>query len=161
MATEQEQAGQEIKKGGKKKLIFVIVPIILLLIGGGIGGFFFLTHKNKTAKKEPTFSPQKVGVMYDLGDFLVNLAGNNPNTYAKVSITLELSNQKAKEEVDKRLPIIKDAIIDIISSKTYKDLATTEGKEELRLEIMKRINAILIEGGVENVYFTQFVVQSV
>ncbi len=157
----EEQVKEEgAKSGGKKKLILILIPVLLLLIGGGAGAFFFITHKKKEEKKAVPVAPQKLGIMYDLGSFLVNLADKNANTYAKVSITLELSNQKVKEEVVKRLPIIKDAVINLLSSKTYDQIRTPEGKEELRLELIKRINAILVTGGVQNIYFTQFIVQS-
>lgn len=156
----EEQVKEEGKQsGGKKKLIFILIPVILLLIGGA-GAYFFLTHKKKESTKQMVVAPQKLGVMYNLGSFLVNLADKNANTYAKVSITLELSNQKVEQEVVKRLPIIKDAVINLLSSKTYDEIRTPEGKEELRLELIKRINAILVTGGVQNIYFTQFIVQS-
>ncbi|MFP3158174.1 MAG: flagellar basal body-associated protein FliL [Hydrogenobaculum sp.] len=156
----EEQVKEEGKQsGGKKKLIFILIPVLLLLIGGGAGAYFFLTHKKKSTK-QMVVAPQKLGVMYNLGSFLVNLADKNANTYAKVSITLELSNRKVQQEVVKRLPIIKDAVINVLSSKTYDEIRTPEGKEELRLELIKRINAILVTGGVQNIYFTQFIVQS-
>jgi Flagellar basal body-associated protein len=155
-----EQVKEEGKQsGGKKKLIFILIPVLLLLIGGA-GAYFFLTHKKKESTKQMVVAPQKLGVMYNLGSFLVNLADKNANTYAKVSITLELSNQKVQQEVVKRLPIIKDAVINLLSSKTYDEIRTPEGKEELRLELIKRINAILVTGGVQNIYFTQFIVQT-
>jgi len=155
-----EQVKEEGKQsGGKKKLIFILIPVLLLLIGGA-GAYFFLTHKKKESTKQMVVVPQKLGVMYNLGSFLVNLADKNANTYAKVSITLELSNQKVQQEVVKRLPIIKDAVINLLSSKTYDEIRTPEGKEELRLELIKRINAILVTGGVQNIYFTQFIVQT-
>ncbi|WP_333784092.1 flagellar basal body-associated FliL family protein [Thermocrinis sp.] len=69
--------------------------------------------------------------MFDLGVFTVNLADANTDAYARVAITLELSNEKVRQEVDKRLPIIKDAIIDVISSKTSDFVKTPEGRESL------------------------------
>ncbi len=98
--------------------------------------------------------------MMDLGVFTVNLADRDTDAYARVAITLELSNEKVKQEVDKRLPIIKDAIIDVISSKTSSFVRTPEGRESLRLELIRRINTTLFEGGVRNIYFTEFVVQT-
>jgi flagellar FliL protein len=58
------------------------------------------------------------------------------------------------------MPAIKDAIIDLISSKYYKDIRTPEGRERLKIELLKRINAILPDGGVKAIYFTSFVVQA-
>jgi len=98
--------------------------------------------------------------MVDLGVFTVNLADRETDAYARVAITLELSNEKVKQEVGRRMPIIKDAIIDVISSKTSDFVRTPEGREALRLELIKRLNIILVEGGVRNIYFTEFVVQT-
>jgi hypothetical protein len=44
---------------------------------------------------------------------------------------------------DKRMPIIKDAIIDVISSKTSDFVRTPEGREALRLELIRRLNIII------------------
>lgn len=158
MAEEAKEA-QEEKKGGSKKIIFLIPLVLVLLAGGGGGAYFFLFAKKD--KKEATAPlPTQVGVMMDLGVFTVNLADSGVDAYARVSITIELSNEKVRQEVDRRLPIIKDAIIDVISSKTSSFVRTPEGRENLRLELIKRINTILFEGGVRNIYFTEFVVQT-
>jgi flagellar FliL protein len=120
---------------------------------------FFLLNKPKKEGEEKV-APSHVGVMVDLRVFTVNLADKGTDAYARVAITLELSNEKVKQEVDKRMPIIKNAIIDVISSKTSDFVRTPEGREALRLELIKRLNIILVEGGVRNIYFTEFVVQT-
>lgn len=148
---------KEEKKGGKKKLLLV-VPLLLILIGGGVGAYFFLFSKKD--KKEELPAQSKVGIMMDVGVFTVNLADKDKDAYARIAITLELSDEKVRQEVEKRMPIVKDAIIDVISSKTSSFVRTPEGRENLRLELIKRINTILIEGGVRNIYFTEFVVQT-
>ncbi len=157
MAEEVKEAKEE-KKGGSKKILFIL-PLLFVLLAGGGGAYFFLFAK-KEKKEDNAPLPSQVGVMMDLGVFTVNLADRDTDAYARVSITLELSNEKVRQEVDKRLPIIKDAIIDVISSKTSSFVRTPEGRESLRLELIKRINTILFEGGVRNIYFTEFVVQT-
>ncbi len=157
MAEEAKEA-QEGKKGGSKKLLFI--PLLLLILAGAGGGAYFFLFAKKEKKEEHAPMPTQVGVMMDLGVFTVNLADRDTDAFARVSITLELSNEKVRQEVEKRLPIIKDAIIDVISSKTSAVVKTPEGRENLRLEIIRRINTILLEGGVRNIYFTEFVVQT-
>ena len=149
----------EEKKGGRKKILFILPVFVLLLVGAGGGAYVFLLKKTNQ-EKEDKVSLAQIGVMFDLGVFTVNLADANTDAYARVAITLELSNEKVKQEVDKRLPIIKDAIIDVISSKTSDFVKTPEGRESLRLELIKRLNIILVEGGIRNIYFTEFVVQT-
>ncbi|MCX8163884.1 MAG: flagellar basal body-associated FliL family protein [Aquificaceae bacterium] len=157
MAEEAKEVKEE-KKGGLKK-IFLIIPALLLIIAGGGGAYFFLFSK-KGKKEESVLPPSQVGVMMDLGVFTVNLADREADAFARVAVTLELSNEKVRQEVERRLPIIKDAIIDVISSKTSSFVRTPEGRENLRLELIRRINTILFEGGVRNIYFTEFVVQT-
>ena len=144
----------------KRKRI-LLIPILVLLLGGGGGvAYFFLFAKKGEEKKEKSDIVSQVGVMVDLGVFTVNLADRQAEVYARIAITMEVSDEKVKAEVDKRLPIIKDAVIDVISSKTSDFVKSPEGRESLRLELIRRINVILVEGGVRNIYFTEFVVQS-
>lgn len=150
-----EEAKEKRKRKSKK--ILLVTSVVLLLLAG-VGAFYLFSKKAK--KDERVLLPSQVGVMMDLGAFTVNLADRDVDAYARVSITLELSNEKVKREVEKRLPIIKDAIIDVLSSKTSSFVKTPEGRESLRLELIKRINTILLEGGVRNIYFTEFVVQT-
>ncbi|WP_029551557.1 flagellar basal body-associated FliL family protein [Thermocrinis jamiesonii] len=147
----------EEKKGGKKKVLLILPVFVLLLAGAGAYVFLF---KKLDKGKEDKVGLSQVGVMYDLGAFTVNLADTNTDAYARIAITLELSNEKVRQEVDKRLPIIKDTVIDVISSKTSDFVKTPEGRESLRFELIKRLNIILVEGGVRNIYFTEFVVQT-
>ncbi len=156
MAEEVKEAREE--KKGKSKLIFIVAFLLILLAGGGGAYFFLFAKKDKKEEKAPL--PSHVGVMMEIGTFTINLADKDVDAYARVSITLELSDEKVRQEVEKRLPIIKDAIIDVISSKTSSFVKTPEGRENLRLELIKRINTILFEGGVRNIYFTEFVVQT-
>ncbi|MFN7065543.1 MAG: flagellar basal body-associated protein FliL [Aquificaceae bacterium] len=157
MAEEGKEIREE-KKGGFKRILLIALPLLLLIGGGGAAYFFLFSKKGKKEESSPLTS--QVGVMVDLGTFTINLADRDLDAYARVSITLELSEQKVRQEVERRLPIIKDAIIDVLSSKTSSFVKTPEGRESLRLELIKRINTILFEGGVRNIYFTEFVVQT-
>ncbi len=162
---EAQQAGEESAGGGgKKKLLLIALLLLILLIGGGAGYFLVFKKGGEEEKKEeakPKVSPEAVGVMYKLEPaFIVNLADPEVTMYARVSITLELSAPEVTMEVQKREPIIRDAIIEILSNKTSRELRSPEGREQLKLEIIKRVNTILVQGGVRNVYFTEFVVQA-
>ena len=165
MAEEEKEAQQaeETAGGGKGKLLLVLLLLLSLLIGGGAGAYFFLFAK-KSEKEEapkPTVSPEAVGVMYKLEPaFIVNLADPELTMYARVSLTLEVSSPEVITEVQKREPIIRDAIIEILSNKTSRELRSPEGREQRKLEIIKRVNTVLVQGGIRNVYFTEFVVQA-
>ncbi len=164
---ENQETEEEKKGGGKKKLIFLILIVLLLAGGGGAAyKFLILDKKEETADQKAEKIEQEiknvedVGIQYDVGSFIVNLADKDADRYLKVSVVLEVQDQSIVQEIEKRLPQIKDAITTLLFTKNSREIKTPEGMEQLKEEIIKRVNAILPLGGVKNVYFTEFVIQT-
>ncbi|WP_029521025.1 flagellar basal body-associated FliL family protein [Persephonella sp. IF05-L8] len=169
MAEENKEQEEQQQGGGKKKLIILLVVLLLLLGGGGGAAYKFLVLDKQEAKKEENKAEkiqqeikdiENLGIMFEVGTFVVNLADKDADRYLKVTIILELANEQVKQEVEKRLPQIKDSITTLLFTKTSRELRTAEGVEKLKEEILRRVNAILPLGGVKNVYFTDFVIQT-
>ncbi|HID78954.1 MAG TPA: flagellar basal body-associated FliL family protein [Aquifex aeolicus] len=171
----EEQKKEAAQGGGKKKLLLLGFPLLLILGGGGAAAYFFLLKKTppqenvnateNATEEKPKPPPEleelsKPGIFIDVGEFVVNLADTDVQRFVKVSVTLEVMNEKVQNDVNQMMPAIKDAINDLISSKYYRDVRTPEGRERLKIELLKRLNALLPEGGIKAVYFTQFVVQT-
>jgi flagellar FliL protein len=74
-------------------------------------------------------------------------------------MSLELNKELVLQEVQARLPQIRDAILLMISSKAFVDISTVEGKLALRDALVTRINGLLETGFVKRIYFQEFVVQ--
>lgn len=168
--TKEQEESQE-GGGGKKKLIIILVAVLLLLGGGGAAAYKFLVldkqkeQENKKEKKaekivEELKNIEDLGVTFDVGTFIVNLQDKDADRYLKVTIVLDVQDDKVKAELEKRLPQVKDAITTLLFTKSSQELRTAEGIEELKEQILKRVNAILPIGGVKNVYFTDFVIQT-
>ncbi len=163
----ENQETEEKKGGGKKKLIFLVLIVLLLAGGGGAAyKFLILDKKEETADKKAEKIEQEiknveeVGIQYDVGSFIVNLSDKDADRYLKVSVVLEVQDQSIVQEIEKRLPQIKDSITTLLFTKNSREIKTPEGMEQLKEEIIKRVNAILPLGGVKNVYFTEFVIQT-
>jgi flagellar FliL protein len=90
---------------------------------------------------------------------IVNLADHGGKRYLRVTMALELSDPEAATTIESRLPQVRDAILMILPTKTYDEVSTTEGKIALRSEVMEKINSLMTKGRVNNIYFTEFVVQ--
>ncbi|MRJ02203.1 MAG: flagellar basal body-associated FliL family protein [Epsilonproteobacteria bacterium] len=166
MAEGKEQ--QEESQGGGKKLIILLLLLIIIL-GGAAAAYKFLVldqqekdQKEKKAEKivEDIKNIENLGIPFDVGTFIVNLQDKDADRYLKITIVLDAQDEKVKSELEKRLPQVKDAITTLLFTKTSQELRTPEGIEELKEEILKRVNAILPIGGVKNVYFTEFVIQT-
>jgi len=166
---EETKEQEEQPKGGKKKLIILLVVLLLLIGGGGGAAYKFLVldkqkknqEENKAEKiQEEIRNVENIGIMFEVGTFVVNLSDKDADRYLKVTVILEIENEQVKQEVEKRLPQIKDSITTLLLTKTSRELRPAEGVERLKEEILRRVNAILPLGGVKNVYFTDFVIQT-
>jgi flagellar FliL protein len=153
---EQKQEGSS--KKGMMKMLIIILPVLLVLI---VGGFFaykmFLGGESAEAEKEKPVVPPPI---INLSPFVVNLSdeGDYPR-YLKVEFGLELRAGSNPEEVDERMPELRDVIIVLLSSKRSKDINTIEGKDRLRDEIITRINGRLTEAIVGRIFFKEFIIQ--
>ncbi|MEW6669172.1 MAG: flagellar basal body-associated FliL family protein [Thermodesulfobacteriota bacterium] len=167
---EEKDDGEPGGGAEKKGVPLSLVILLVVLVGLGGGGLYawkagilnrFLggekqAHASRGEKKEV---PLDVGPTRSLDTFIVNLADPLGKRYLKVKMDLELSDEKVIAELDKRLPQLRDTILTTLSSKTYEEIGTLEGKMQLRMEIMARLNQYLKAGKIKSIYFTDFIVQ--
>ncbi|MBF0477390.1 MAG: flagellar basal body-associated FliL family protein [Deltaproteobacteria bacterium] len=100
-----------------------------------------------------------LGAVMPLDTFIVNLAEATGDRYLKVTMQLKMSDAKSKEELEKRMPQVRNDIIEMLTSKTYAQVSNYGGKELLRRQISAKINSVLSNGKVLQIYFTEFMVQ--
>jgi flagellar FliL protein len=165
---EREKDVEEEQEPQPKKsfLKFIILGVIVIAVGtGGYLGWDLLVKGKKEGPKTPKSRPQirreEVGMIYPLESFIVNLmdkAGLGKR-YLKVKIILEIGGEEAKKVVDGQKPRLRDTILLLLSSQSFKEINTMEGKLELKQALLSRINQALGEGIVQRIYFTEFVVQ--
>lgn len=174
-------------KSMKKLLLFVGLGVAAIAAVGA-GTFFLLNGKKSAAGKDNTVAAreekeeEKEGhggghggghgkegegkegektnpLFFNLEPFILNLADVDSNRYLKISVTIEFTDAKATAEAEARTPQIRDAMILLMSSLTYGDVHSVEGKLTLQSEIQNRLNKIMETGQVKRVYFTDLVVQ--
>jgi flagellar FliL protein len=95
-----------------------------------------------------------------LEPFMINLADDGGKRYLKVTVAVDLREEPRKKALEERLPIARDSILLLLSSKTVKDVSTLEGKLALRDEIRRLVARTI--GAPERqpvVYFTDFFIQ--
>jgi flagellar FliL protein len=99
------------------------------------------------------------GATYKLDPFIVNINDRERDRYLKLRAELELGKETAADALEKRNPEVRDLVISLLSSKSFEEIRTIEGKNFLREEIIVRLNALVGAGSVRKVFFTEFVVQ--
>lgn len=158
----------------KSVLIIIISSVVILFMGMLGAGFFVLwTKMSATVAQVQSGAGDEaaedgaleegaeieIGTMYRLDTMIVNLADLGGKRYLRITMELELNVPELVEEIDRRLPQLRDSILMILPTKTYDEIGTTPGKIALRDEILARLNSFLKTGQITTLYFSEFVVQ--
>ncbi len=164
------------KGSGAKKLLLISLGV-LVLVGGSIGATLFLTgalHRDATAENAPTSHagagqpmPRilRQAPIYQPLDppFLVNYEDQGLLRYLQVGITVMARDQMVIDATLNNMPQIRNDLIMLFADQRQETLASRQGKEELRLQALEQIQAILNREighpGIETLYFTTFVMQ--
>jgi len=151
-----------------KKIILIAVGV-LLLAGIGVGAMLFLKEEPPAegeAAEETAEKPSKVADPIYQGldpDFVVAFQDPQTVRFIKLSIEAMARDDDVIEAVKLHMPAIRDRVIILLSSKDEGSLLDTDGKEQLREEVLAAVKAVLKantgEPGVEAIYFTNFVMQ--
>lgn len=173
----EESADDGAKGGGKGGMVMIIVAALISLGLGAGGAFFFASTQVQPAAPIPTaeesialeesmaVAAQKKETenfkerLYGLEPLVVNVTGDGYNRFLKLRVELETSDAMMREELDARLPQVRDALIVLLSSKQLSDITDFEGKALLKEDILERVNDLVETGSVRSILFTEFVVQ--
>ena len=152
------------------KILVLLIGVMMLLMLGLGGGLFMLWNQlsalNAQSVADAGAQPDKLasleqplGPIFPLKTFIVNLADKGGTRYLRVTMDLELGNPELKNELNKRLPQVRDSLLMILPSKRFEDISTVQGKTALRDEVLETLNGFLNQGKITNIYFKEFVVQ--
>ncbi|MEN3037868.1 MAG: flagellar basal body-associated FliL family protein [Candidatus Kryptonium sp.] len=175
---------ENVNKVSKKTILFVSIPIVILQI---IIAYLLVldlnsktgaqnSNSNSQAKEkkqavvekktadeykitESEFVPAHPEFLFVIKDLIVNPAGTGGMRYLLTSVGIEVTNEKAFAEIQSKEVIVNDILINVLSSKTLEELTDVTKRKELRREIATKVNDILTQGRVQNVYFSKFIVQ--
>ena len=155
-------------KKSKKGLIFVILGTVVA-IGGGVGYYMWSQSqaeaRRKQAELEATPEYQlkkqmefrkenKPPRFVAMDEFTVNLPGRGGEHYLQTKILLRTGDAATETKIKSFMPIIRDKILLVLSSRTMQELATVDGKNAMAKEIALVINAI-IEPQLTAIYILQ------
>lgn len=171
----------ENKKSSKFKIILIILLAIIVIGGGTFGGYMVFSKKkantqtnampqannqqinnqqgnNVNVNMNNALSPVASKYSYDMGEFLLNLSDEDGRRFLKAKISLGYDNKKLLKELDANKEAIRDSINSVIRAKKAKDFSV-KGTEDIKVEILNRINPMFQNGRCNNVYFPEILVQ--
>ncbi|OUR69449.1 flagellar protein [Marinomonas sp. 42_23_T18] len=172
MADDLDVSAEDGAKGGKAKLIIIIVAAVLVLAVGGGAAYFLLSDSSEDESAAATEQvSQDVGAsssgpaIYLKLDpaFVVDFIVGGKQRYLQLNLTVKSRDQGQIDAIKIHMPLIRNSLVLLFSSQEFNELQSTEGKMALKLSAVESINTILQQetnaGGVEDVLFTNFVMQ--
>jgi len=166
------------KKGGRGGLVIILVSVLLasLVAGGGTFAALYFTGalggkaeqvaeagEGDEGEKEDEAEEEAPPVYIALDPFVVNFDNPTVARFLQVKLQVMTRDPEAAKAIEEHMPVIRNALVMLFSGQKYEDVATREGKERLRQQTLAEIRKVLEERtgdpGVEDVYFTAFVMQ--
>ncbi|MDR6552811.1 flagellar basal body-associated FliL family protein [Paenibacillus qinlingensis] len=91
-------------------------------------------------------------------DVLTNLSGGQ--NFIKISFAFEMENSKAKSEFDSLLDsAVKGTIVKILGDMTKEQIDGSKGSDSLTSSIMNKLNELMHEGKIKQIWITDKVLQ--
>lgn len=184
-----DAAGAAKKKGGKMKKIIFFVVLPLVLIGGGIGAGVFAAGKFGSHASGPKLDPNRPKLVLKEGETgPVDLAPGqqpDPSIYKSTYVPMDqpftsnlrdtdgylqlgvgvstFYDQKVTDHLKDNDMAVRSAVLEVLAQQSADVLNTPQGKAALRNQLKVAINNVLKAregfGGVDDVYFTSFIIQ--
>ena len=141
----------------KNKLLTIMLAIIAVIALIGVIAYVLLTQLNGEAKesKEPTIEEVLLTAV-DIPEIRTNLADGH---YAILQMKITTDSEDAGKELTQRIFQVNNLAIQELSEMTEEDLKGKQGKILFEKAIKAKMNELMQEGEIQQVYITSFIVQ--
>lgn len=180
-----ESADGDAAASKKKKLMIIGGAAALVVLIGAAAAFFLLGGKKDEeaekakAEAEAAAAPPPPPIYASLGQtFTITLAAPDRPRYMKVAISAMGHDKGAMDSLELHAPLVRSRLNSLLGAADFEKLRTAEGKEALRAEVLKAVQEVVqgqagahatpaeegehaetVKTGVEQVFFTEFVLQ--
>jgi len=157
-----EPAAETAPAKKKSKLLLIVIVLVVVLAAAGGAAWFLLRGKPAPAvAAAPKPAPQLFMALDP--PLVVNFQDQGQLRFLQVGIELMAHDQKALDAVKQESPVIRNALLMLLSGQDAKTLLTRAGKEKLRADALAEIQKILHQRdpkqNIAALYFTSFVMQ--
>lgn len=135
-----------------RRLAFLL-PVLML---AGLGIWFWMSRSSDSALASDAGTVRST---LHLETFVLNLADADQRSYLRIGIDLGLNQAAKQSEVSAPVAEIRDTILTVLSQARVEDLLTAPGKAKLKQDLLHALQERMPQLGVEEVYFTEFLIQ--
>ena len=148
------------------KIVYIFMGVMALLMVvtmGTVGALAlgYITPPGLQAEQEVDLGePQYLKLEPPL---TVNFERGQRISYLQAEVELMARADEVLEGVERHMPVVRNNLLMLFSDQSFDELNTRAGREQLRQEALAEINEVLdergVDGEIEAVYFTSFVMQ--
>lgn len=153
--------GKGASKWGRKRWSLGVAAALVLPVA--TGGAWFLFGHSASSVPQKAKAESEVRAVLHLDPFLVNLADPDGDRFLRVGIELgldrDLGEHNSAEQSTLPIARTRDTILIVLTTCNAGALLPPAGKAKLKEELTKALREHVPELGVQEVYFTEFLVQ--
>lgn len=147
----------ENKKKSKSKLIIIVLLVVIVLMVS-VSAFFLISDKSLSDVKAMFESKDEYTILLD--EFVTNLQNEDRGkNYLKIQLALMYKDKNNTSEIEANTSKIRDIILNDLRDKSPEEIKEVEKTGELKTQILEKLNKSLDENMIEDIYFTNLVVQ--
>lgn len=148
--------GEKGGKGGKKKLMVIVGGVVVLL--GAMYFLFLGGGGGEEAAGVTTTTVVVEGPVIEVDEMTVTLT-DDPIRYARLAFAVVLPEGGDTAAVGGRVPVLKDAVLEVVSGYSAADLVGPDALGVLRDDLTAKALDVFSEGEVIRVVLTEVLVQ--
>jgi flagellar basal body-associated protein FliL len=138
----------------KSQAGWIFAGIGVLVVAAIAAGWYVAAGESE----EKPEAERKVKSVMHLETFVLNLADPDQKAYLRVGVDLGLSGPATPGEASP-VALVRDTILTVLAKAKADEVETPEGKEKLKQNLLDALRQRAPELGVEEIYFTEFLVQ--
>lgn len=126
----------------KKIYLYALTALVLMFSPLAVAS----GHGEEAPAEDQVVEPE-IGY-YSLSDIVTNVATLSPTDklhYVRIKMSLMLEDSRDSSIIADVEPVIRDAIVTILGTKEFGQVATNEAREKIRIECRERIISIMKE----------------
>ncbi|MCW8330681.1 flagellar basal body-associated FliL family protein [Photobacterium sp. SDRW27] len=153
----------------KSKLPLIIAAVVLVVALAGGGGWWYFQQQAKqqvvaeVAESVPVAALVKKPVFLPLTKFVVSVPGDDRLHYLMLEASLMSYDQDQLDTVQEYMPVVRNAVITLLSELHYSDLTQSGVMKPLQAALRDAIQSVMNDmassKGIDQVLITKMVIQ--
>jgi len=99
------------------------------------------------------------GSFYEVENMIINPAQSQGSRYLMINVGFESDQETVLTELEEKEVVVRDRVIKMLGEFTVPELSDIDRRAFLKDTLLSSVNAVLKDGEVRRLYFTQYVLQ--